>query len=59
MSAAYLLQLGLTGLLVALLPLSLVWAARDTDKYRKLAWVTLFLTFDLVMFGAFTRLTDS
>lgn len=59
MSAAYLLQLGLTGLLVALLPLSMVWASRDADKYRKLAWVTLFLTLDLVMFGAFTRLTDS
>jgi cytochrome c oxidase assembly protein subunit 15 len=31
----------------------------DRNKYRKLAWVTLFLTFDLIMFGAFTRLTDS
>lgn len=54
-----LIQLALKGLLVALLPLSLVWASRDADKYRKLAWVTVFLTFDLVMFGAFTRLTDS
>lgn len=59
MNTTYLLQLGLTGLLVAVLPLSVVWASRDADKYRKLAWVTLFLTFDLVMFGAFTRLTDS
>lgn len=54
-----LLQLALTGLLVAILPLSVVWVAADPDKYRKLSWVTLFLTFDLVMFGAFTRLTDS
>ena len=54
-----LLQLAIKGLLVALLPLSIVWASKDTDKYRKLAWVTVFLTFDLVMFGAFTRLTDS
>lgn len=54
-----LIQLALKGLLVALLPLSLVWASKDADKYRKLAWVTVFLTFDLVMFGAFTRLTDS
>lgn len=53
------IQLGGMGLLVALLPLSLVWAAKNQDKYRKLAWVTLFLTFDLIMFGAFTRLTDS
>jgi cytochrome c oxidase assembly protein subunit 15 len=54
-----LIQLAIKGLLVALLALSAVWASRDDNKYRKLAWVTLFLTFDLVMFGAFTRLTDS
>lgn len=54
-----LIQLAATGLLVALLPLAIVWVSRDADKYRKLAWVTLFITFDLVMFGAFTRLTDS
>lgn len=54
-----LLQLALKGLLLALLPLSIVWASKGTDKYRKLAWITVFLTFDLIMFGAFTRLTDS
>ncbi|WP_416348508.1 COX15/CtaA family protein [Glaciimonas sp. Gout2] len=54
-----LLQLGAMGILVALLALSVVWASKDTNKYRKLVWVTLFLTFDLIMFGAFTRLTDS
>lgn len=54
-----LIQLGLKGLLVALLALAVVWASKDANKYRKLAWVTLFLTFDLIMFGAFTRLTDS
>ncbi|MBI3285195.1 MAG: COX15/CtaA family protein [Burkholderiales bacterium] len=53
------IQLAITGLLVALLPLSLVWVSRDQNKYRKLVAVTLFLTFDLIMFGAFTRLTDS
>src|SRR3954468_17138314 len=37
----------------------IVWSSKDPDKYRKLVWVTLFLTFDLIMFGAFTRLTDS
>lgn len=51
--------LALTGLLVALPPLLVVFRSRDSNKYRKLAWVTLFLTFDLIMFGAFTRLTDS
>lgn len=54
-----LIQLAITGLLVALLPLAVVWVSRDADKYRKLVWVTIFLTFDLIMFGAFTRLTDS
>jgi len=54
-----LIQLALTGLIVAMLPLSMVWVSNDTDKFRKLIWITLFLTFDLIMFGAFTRLTDS
>lgn len=54
-----LIQLAVTGLLAALLPLAIVWVSSDKNKYRKLAWVTLFLTFDLIMFGAFTRLTDS
>ncbi|MGV8899570.1 MAG: COX15/CtaA family protein [Burkholderiaceae bacterium] len=54
-----LMQLALMGLLVALLPLTLVWVSLDAHKYRKLAWVSVFLTFDLIMFGAFTRLTDS
>ncbi|HSM98979.1 MAG TPA: COX15/CtaA family protein [Gallionella sp.] len=54
-----LIQLAAMGMLAALLPLAIVWVSSDTDKYRKLVWVTLFLTFDLIMFGAFTRLTDS
>ncbi|TAN85492.1 MAG: heme A synthase [Gallionella sp.] len=54
-----LIQLAVMGMLAALLPLTIVWVSSDTDKYRKLVWVTLFLTFDLIMFGAFTRLTDS
>ena len=54
-----LIQLALTGMIVAMLPLSVVWVSSDPDKYRKLVWITLFLTFDLIMFGAFTRLTDS
>ena len=54
-----LIQLALMGVLAALLPLTIVWVSSDADKYRKLVWVTLFLTFDLILFGAFTRLTDS
>jgi cytochrome c oxidase assembly protein subunit 15 len=59
MQSLHFLQLALTGLLVALLPLALVWVSNDPNKYRKLVWVTLFFTFDLIVFGAFTRLTDS
>nr|WP_231879275.1 COX15/CtaA family protein [Collimonas arenae] len=54
-----LIQLGSMGVLVAVLAFCVVWVSSDTNKYRKLVWVTLFLTFDLIMFGAFTRLTDS
>ncbi len=54
-----LLHMAITGLLVALLPLSMVFISKDVNKYRKLVWVSVFLTFDLIVFGAFTRLTDS
>lgn len=54
-----LLQLALIGISVALLPLSIVYFSRDPSKHRKLVAVTVALTFELIMFGAFTRLTDS
>ena len=59
MQTATLVQLAVTGLLVASLPLSMVWLSNDANKYRKLVWVAVFLTFDLIVFGGFTRLTDS
>jgi cytochrome c oxidase assembly protein subunit 15 len=59
MQASTLVQLGLTGLIAACLPLSMVWMSSDANKYRKLVWVAAFLTFDLIVFGGFTRLTDS
>ena len=53
----------LMGLAVALGPLAWVWLrnkhAPAAQRLRVLTLVTLFLTFDLVVFGAFTRLTDS
>ena len=58
-----LVQLMLLGLLIAGIPLA--WVAyrhrRSTPLRRRqaLTLLTLFLTFDLVLFGAFTRLTDS
>ena len=57
------LRLMLMGLVVALGPLAWVWLrsrhAPLPHRLRVLTLVTLFLTFDLVLFGAFTRLTDS
>ena len=57
------LRLMIMGLVVALGPLAWVWArnknAPVAQRLRVLTLVTLFLTFDLVIFGAFTRLTDS
>jgi len=57
------LRLLLLALVVALLPLSWVWLRqRGASTQRRLAaltTVTLFLTFDLIVFGAFTRLSDS
>jgi len=55
----FVLELGLIGLCIALFPLSWVWVKADDNKFRKLVWVTTFMTLDLVMFGGFTRLTDS
>ena len=53
----------LLGALLALLPLLWVgWRHRQAntaERWRALTLVTLFLTFDLVLVGAFTRLTDS
>ncbi|WP_338847171.1 COX15/CtaA family protein [Massilia sp. W12] len=53
------LQLAITGLLVASFPLSIVWARKQEARYVKLCGLLLFLTFDLIVFGAYTRLSDS
>lgn len=53
----------LVGVALAAVPLVWVgWRKRNgsrTQRLHALTLVTLFLTFDLVLFGAFTRLTDS
>lgn len=58
-----LLRVMLTGLLLATGPLLWVYLrnrrATPVGRLQALTLVTLFLTFDLVLFGAFTRLTDS
>lgn len=58
-----LLQLLLLGLALGVVPLGW-WAVRSAGldrrrRLRALTLITLFLTFDLVVFGAFTRLSDS
>ena len=56
-------QLVLIGMAVAAIPLAyLLWRGRYRQAggwHYALTLTTLFLTFDLVLFGAFTRLTDS
>jgi cytochrome c oxidase assembly protein subunit 15 len=51
------------GLFIALIPLAWWWKAHRRAspllRLRALTYLILFLTFDLVIFGAFTRLTDS
>ena len=59
METSALILLAIKGLLAASLPLAMVWMSSDANKYRKLVWVIVFFTFDLIVFGAFTRLTDS
>jgi cytochrome c oxidase assembly protein subunit 15 len=59
MQASNFILLALTGILAASVPLSMVWMATGAHRYRKLAWVIVFFTFDLIVFGGFTRLTDS
>ncbi len=50
-------------LLLALLPLAFVWlrsrGGNTGARLAALTALTLFLTFDLIVFGAFTRLSDS
>ncbi len=60
---APLLRIALIGGVIALGPLAWWWlrqrGADPAARRRALTLLTLFLTFDLVVFGAFTRLTDS
>ena len=60
---APLLKLLLTAMLLAVGPLTWVWLKNrqslSVQRARHLTVIALFLTFDLILFGAFTRLTDS
>jgi cytochrome c oxidase assembly protein subunit 15 len=56
-------HIALLGLALAAGPLAWVWLRRRSvspaARLRALTLLALFLTFDLIVFGAFTRLTDS
>src|SRR3954453_3767159 len=57
------LHVMLMGIAVAVGPLAWMWSRHlkggAARRLQALTVLTLFLTFDLVLFGAFTRLTDS
>jgi cytochrome c oxidase assembly protein subunit 15 len=57
------LRLLMLGGAIALMPFAWTWWRQGREpaarRWRAITVLTLFLTFDLVLFGAFTRLTDS
>ncbi len=55
----FVLQLALIAITFALVPLSYIWYFKKTDRFTQLVCLTAWLTFDLIIFGGFTRLTDS
>ena len=52
-------ELAAITILFAGLPLLYLWSRPGYNFFQKLNWVLVFMTFDLIVFGAFTRLTDS
>ena len=53
------LELASIAIVFAGLPLLYLWTRPGYSFFQKLNWVLVFMTFDLIVFGAFTRLTDS
>mgnify|MGYP000308287412 CR=1 FL=1 len=53
------LELAAIAIVFAGLPLFYIWRKPGYSFFQKLNWVLVFMTFDLIVFGAFTRLTDS
>jgi cytochrome c oxidase assembly protein subunit 15 len=52
-------ELASIAIIFAGLPLAYLWTRPGYSFFKKLNWVLVFMTFDLIVFGAFTRLTDS
>jgi heme a synthase len=57
--ALMVLELAGIALLIAGLPLAILYFKKGMNLFQKLNWTIVFLTFDLILFGAFTRLSDS
>lgn len=58
----FLIKLALIGGLFSLLIFLSIWfrSSRSIqERFNKLVWIATFITLDLIMFGSFTRLTDS
>ncbi len=53
------LELTAIAIIFAGFPLLYLWKKPGYSFFQKLNWVLVFMTFDLIVFGAFTRLTDS
>ena len=58
-SLLLLAELAAIAIIFAGLPLLYLWTRPGYNFFQKLNWVLVFMTFDLIVFGAFTRLTDS
>ncbi|WP_071466987.1 COX15/CtaA family protein [Polynucleobacter asymbioticus] len=56
---ALFIELAAIALVFAGIPLAYLWTRPGFIFFQKLNWVLVFMTFDLIVFGAFTRLTDS
>lgn len=57
--ALMVLELAGIALIFAGLPLAFLYFKKTMGIFEKLNWAVVFLTFDLILFGAFTRLSDS
>jgi heme a synthase len=53
------LELAAIAIVFAGLPLAYLWTRPGYSFFQKLNWALVFMTFDLIVFGAFTRLSDS
>lgn len=59
MTLQLLIQLGCIAIIVAFIPLMVTSLRGNRLSFHRFTWLILFCTFDLILFGAFTRLTDS